>query len=263
MNQPIDFSVKPAIPTQPFHHFCSVIERCDIEEKMHSSTITVYEPGIKMDGRKNRPRLCEVLGPLGAGRWVQGGRQPPEVQQGMLVYVKERTVPFRLHLRRQNHHYIAMDAIMAELDHVNLKLRPLGQFIVTREQDERKRVAIMGDLPFHVGNTVGIEKKGEEADDIGCNKTRIEEVVAVGPGKFGGFIPKIVPTTAREQAQSISELPPWKIIQEPYWETVDCKPGDLVVFTDMARPTEVTLAGQKYTLFEFDHSICSVLDRAV
>lgn len=246
-----DFTIKPAIPTQPFHHFCSVIERCDIEEKLHSSVIDVVDPGLKLDGRKNRARLCQVL-ELGHGRWVDGARQPQEVSKDALVYVKERTVPFRLHLRKQNHFFVPMDGIMAELDQVNLRLRPVGQFIVTREHDERKRVAIMGDLPFFVGETVGIDKKGAEADDIGCNKTRIEEVVAVGPGKFGGFRPKLV----RKGDE-------WLTDYEPWWETIDCKPGDLVTFTDMARPTEITIAGRKYTLFEFDHSICAVLDQAV
>ncbi len=188
-----------------------------------------------------------------------------------------------------------MDAVLAEVDLMNLRLRPLGQFVVTREVEDRARVAIMGDLPFFVGKTFGIEKKGEEADDVGCNKTRIEEVVAVGPGKFGGFVqrwkyPEPPPfvrgkdcpqhdtrCTAercwletpdgilyREQmlARVRHKVQP-ELVSEPYWETPDCKPGDLVVFTDMARPTEITLAGRKFTLFEYDHNICSVLDEAV
>jgi co-chaperonin GroES (HSP10) len=252
----IDYTVKPAIPTQPQHHFCSVIERCDIEEKLHSSVIDLYDSGIKLDGRKNRARLVQVLA-VGHGRWVHGGRQPPEVAVDQIVYVKERTVPFRLHLRKQNHFFVAMDAIMAELDQVNLKLRPVGQFIVTREVDERARVAVMGDLPFHIGATPGTDKSGSEADDIGCNKTRIEEVVAVGPGRFGGFIPKL----RRGKVGTNEE--DWVMENEPYWQTPDVKPGDLVVFTDMARPTSITLAGRKYTLFEYDHNICTVLDQAV
>ena len=251
-----DWGVKPAIRTQPFHHFCEVMERGDVEANLHSSAITVYDAGIKLDGKRNRSRLCEVTA-IGPGRWVQGGRHPAEVAVGQLVYVKERTVPLRLHLRKQNHYFIAMDAVMAELDPVNVKLRPVGQYVVTREVDERARVAVMGALPFHLGKTFGVEKKGGEADDVGCNKTRIEEVVAVGPGKFGGFVSRL-----RRGIVNACE-DEWVIEQEPYWETPDCKPGDLIVFTDLARPTEITLAGRKYTLFEFDHSVCCVLDQAI
>ena len=248
----IDWTTKPAIQTQPHHHFCSVLERGDIETKLHSSRIDIYDGGIKLDGRRNRAKLVEVIA-VGPGRWVQGGRQPREVSVGALCYVKERTVPFRLHLRKQNHFFIPMDGIMAELDQENVRLRPLGHFIMTREVEERHRLAVMGDLPFYVGKTFGIDKKGEEADDVGCNKTRIEEVVAVGPGKFGGFRQKIVEIN----------IGAFMLVDEPWWETPDCKPGDLVVFTDMARPTEITIAGRKFTLFEFDHNICSVLDEAV
>lgn len=281
----IDWTLKPAIRTQPYHHFCEVLERGDIEANLHSSAITLVDAGIKLDGRRNRARLCEVTA-IGPGRWVQGGRQPAEVGVGQLVYVKERTVPFRLHLRKQNHYFIAMDAVMAELDPVNVRLRPCGQYIMTREVEERSRVAIMGDLPFHVGKTFGVEKKGEEADDVGCNKTRIEEVVAVGPGKFGGFVQKFVRPTrsvapdgpqcpahdsrcTREKCilEDLGHPLSWpgepELVTEPYWETPDPKPGDLVVFTDMARPTEITLAGRKFTLFEFDHSICGILDQAI
>lgn len=244
-----DFSVKQAMPVQPFHHFCSVIERPDIEEKMHSSVLAVHDSGLRLDGRRAVCKLVQVVA-LGHGRWVQGGRQPAEVAVDQLVYVNERTVAFRLHLRKQNHFFVAMDSIMAELDPVNLKLRPVGQFVVTREIDQfiddRVRRAVMGDTGILMGQTTGIDKDGLEADDIGCNKTRIEEVVAVGPGKFGGFKPDW------EQQKMV-----------PYWETVDCKVGDLVVFTDMARPKRVVLAGKSYTLFEFDHAVCGVLDRAV
>lgn len=242
-----------ALPPAPSHHFCSVIPRPDIEEKLHSSVIDVFDAGIQLDGRRNRGRLVEVLA-CGPGRWCPPGeRQPAEVAPGQLVYVKERTISFRLHLRRVNHFFVAMDATMAELDRENLRLRPLGQFIVTRAVEDRARVAIMGDLPFHVGTTAGIDKRGQEADDIGCNATRIEEVVAVGPGKFGGY-------RQRLDISARSGLP--HLITEPWWETPDCKPGDLVVFTDMARPTTITLAGRQYTLFEYDHQICSVLDEA-
>lgn len=235
-------------PTAPSHHFCSVTPRPDIEEKLHSSLIDVYDAGIKLDGRRNRGRLVEVLA-IGPGRWVAGERQPPDVAPGQLVYIKERTVSFRLHLRTQAHFFVAMDATMAELDRENLRLKPLGQFVVTRSVEERARVAIMGDLPFHVGATPGTGKAGQEADDIGCNTTRIEEVVAVGPGRFGGFRQRLVHNGWRDELQ-----------HEPWWETPDCKPGDLVVFTDMARPTTITLAGRSYTLFEYDHNICSILD---
>jgi len=240
-------------PTAPSHHFCSVIARPDIEERLHSSTIAVYDAGIKLDGRRNRGRLVEVLA-IGPGRWVAGERQPADVAPGQLVYIKERTVSFRLHLRKQDHFFIAMDAVMAELDRENLRLKPLGQFIVTRAVEERARVAIMGGLPFHVGATPDTGKAGQEADDIGCNTTRIEEVVAVGPGRFGGFRQRIVDTDGLGFN--------FVLATEPWWETPDCKPGDLVVFTDMARPTTITLAGRQFTLFEYDHNICSILDKA-
>jgi len=306
LRPPVDWTKKPVLRTAPFHHFCSVIERGDIEETLHSSRITVYDSGIKLDGKRNQARLCEVL-EAGPGRWVAGGRQPAEVSRGQIVYVKERTVPFRLHLRRQNHFFVAMDAVMAELDRENLKLRPVGQFVVTREWgdslalpgtsvEERVRQAIMGESNLHFGKTFGVEKKGSEADDVGCLKTRYEEVVAVGPGKFGGFVQRIeanpewtsqpprmvlrepaVPPLVdidpdpmfrpfpRPPTPAPEYLPPcpWRIVTEPYWETPDCKVGDLIVFSDLARPTEITLAGRKYTLFEFDHSICAVLDQAV
>lgn len=240
-------------PPAPSHHFCSVIPRPDIEEKLHSSVIDIFDAGIRLDGRRNRGRLVEVLA-CGPGRWVPPGeRQPAEVAPGQLCYIKERCISFRLHLRKYDHLFLAMDAVMAELDRENLRLRPLGQFIVTREVADRARVAIMGDLPFHVGTTSGVEKQGQEADDIGCNTTRIEEVVAVGPGKFGGYRQRLVRRAVDHELT---------LITEPWWETPDCKPGDLVVFTDIARPTTITLAGRKYTLFEYDHQICSVLDEA-
>lgn len=252
----IEWGTKPNIQTAPYHHFCSVLERGDIEEKLHSSTIDVFTSGMKLDGVRNKSRLCEVLA-IGPGRWVRGGRQPAEVAPGQFVYVRERTVPFRLLLRKQNHFFVAMDAIMAELDRENVRLRPVGQFVVTREVEDRARVAIMGDLPFHIAKTFGVDKKGGEADDVGCLKTRFEEVVAVGPGRFGGYVQKL-----RRGDPMICE-DEWIVVNEPYWETPDCKPGDLIVFSDLARPTEITLAGRKYTLFEFDHSICAVLDGAV
>lgn len=286
----IEWGTKPNIQTAPYHHFCSVLERGDIEEKLHSSTIDVFTSGMKLDGVRNKSRLCEVLA-IGPGRWVRGGRQPAEVAPGQFVYVRERTVPFRLLLRKQNHFFVAMDAIMAELDRENVRLRPVGQFVVTREVEDRARVAIMGDLPFHVAKTFGVDKKGSEADDVGCLKTRFEEVVAVGPGRFGGWMQRIEanPEAARDVPRLVQYDPegpgadpvfrpymtastdgpsyeppcPWRLVTEPYWETPDCKPGDLIVFSDLARPTEITLAGRKYTLFEFDHSICAVLDGAV
>lgn len=266
----IDWHAKPAIQTEPHEHFCSVLERGDIEEKLHSSHIDVFDAGIKLDGRKNRARLVEVIA-VGPGRWVQGGNQPREVSVGMLVYVKERTVPFRMHLRRQNHYYVPMDSVLAELDHVNVRLQPLGNFGMTREQgetlagaqvEERVRKAIMGDLPFHVGKTMGVEKKGEEADDIGCNKTRIEEVVAVGPGEFGGFVPCIIDTESEPipEDRTVIGRGRFRTVLEPWWKKPRMKPGDIVAFTDMARPTEVTLAGRKYTFFTLDFSVCTVLD---
>ncbi len=253
---PIQWGERPRIMTAPYHHFCSVIERGDIAENLHSATIATPDPGIKLDGKRNKVRLVEVTA-CGPGRWVPGGRQPAEVATGDLCYVKERTIPFRLHLRKQNHFYIPMDGILATLDRDNVRLRPAGQFVMTREVDERARVAVMGDLPFHIGKTMGLDKKGEEADDVGCNKTRIEEVVAVGPGKFGGYRQRV-----REGADDRCE-PPWVLESDPYWETPDCKPGDLVVFTDIARPVEITLAGRKFTLFEFDHAVAGILDRAI
>ncbi len=252
----IDWSVKPAIQTEPHHHFCSVLERGDIEATLHSSVLTVFDEGIRLDGRKSRPKLVEVIA-VGPGRWVPGGRQPREVEVGAIVYVKERTVPFRMHLRRQNHFYIPMDGIMAELDRTNLRIQPLGDYVMTREVEERHRVAVMGDMPFHVGKTLGVEKKGDEADDIGCNKIRIEEVVAVGPGKFGGYRQQL-----RRGIENACE-PEWVLESEPYWETPAIKPGDLIAFTDMARPCEITLAGRKFTLFTMDFSVCTVLDAAI
>ena len=242
-------------PPAPSHHFCSVIPRPDIEEKLHSSLIDVYDAGVKLDGRRNRGRLVEVRA-IGPGRWCPPGeRQPPEVQPGQLVYVKERTISFRLHLRKSDHLFIAMDAVMAELDREQLRLRPLGQFIMTRAAEERARVAIMGNSGLFVGTTMGVEKRGQEADDVGCNTTRIEEVVAVGPGKFGGYRPVL-------RAVEDGFMGERELAHEPWYETPDCRPGDLVVFTDMARPTEITIAGRKFTLFEYDHQICSVLDEA-
>jgi co-chaperonin GroES (HSP10) len=252
----IDWTTKPAIQTEPHHHFCSVLERGDIEKSLHSAVIDVYDAGIVLDGRKNRPRLVEVIA-VGPGRWVPGGRQPREVEAGAIVYVKERTVPLRLHLRKQNHYYVPMDGIMAELDRVNVRIKPLGDYVMTREVEERHRVAVMGELPFHVAKTFGVEKKGDEADDIGCNKTRIEEVVAVGPGEFGGFI-----QTLRRGIESACE-PEWVLENTPWYKTPSVKPGDLIAFTDMARPCEIVLAGKKYTLFTMDFSVCTVLDQAI
>jgi co-chaperonin GroES (HSP10) len=245
-----DWGIAPRILTRPHHHYCEVFERPDIEERLHSSALTVVEGRMKLNGRGNRARLCQVLA-NGPGRWVHGGRQPAEVAPGQLVYLKERTVAFRVHLRKQNHYYVAMDAIMAELDQQNVRLRPVGQFIVVRETEERARQAVMGDLPFFMhGGAMDLEKKGAEADDIGCNTYRFGEVVSVGPGKFGGFTPHIAKDNWGEPT----------IQMKPYWETIDCQVGDLVVFTDLARPTEITLAGRKFVLFEWDHSVCSVLD---
>jgi len=254
--QDIDWSVKPAIQTEPDQHFCSVIERPDIEARIHSSHISVYDAGIKLDGRKNRPRLVEVIA-VGPGRWVEGGRQPREVETGAVVYVKERTIPLRIHLRRQNHHFVPMDGIMAELDRVNIRLIPLGNYVMTREVEERHRLAVMGDMPFHVGKTMGVDKKGDEADDIGCNKTRIEEVVAVGPGEFGGFKQKLrrgIPALGEDE---------WVLEDIAWYKGPACKPGDLIAFTDMARPCEITLAGRKYTFFTMDFNVCRVLDEAI
>jgi hypothetical protein len=104
---------------------------------------------------------------------------------------------------------------------------------------------------------MGVEKKGEEADDIGCNKIRIEEVVAVGPGKFGGFKQRLV-----FERLSDGSLSP-ELVTEPYWETPDVKPGDLIAFSDMARPCEIVLAGRRYTFFTADFSVCTVLDGAI
>lgn len=252
--KPINWLKRPNIGTQPFHHFCSVIERGDIERRIHSAQISVADGGIKLDGRRNKARLAQVL-ELGPGRWVMWGRQPAEVEKDAIVYVKERTIPFRMLLRKQNHFFIAMDSILATLDVENLRLRPVGQNIVTREVEERERIAVMGDLPFHVGHTSGVDKKGSEADDVGCNTRRVEEVVAVGPGKFGGYTPVLVPDPGSVLGA--------KIEMRPYWETLDVKVGDLIVFTDMARPTTITLAGKNYSVLEFDHAVCSVLDQAV
>lgn len=254
----IDWTLKPAIQTEPHEHFCSVLERGDIEEKLHSSHIDVFDAGIKLDGRKNRPRLVEVIA-VGPGRWVQGGRQPREVEVGAVCYVKERTIPFRLLLRKQSHYYVPMDGIMAELDRENVRLKPLGNYVMTREVEERHRVAVMGDLPFHVGKTFGVDKKGDEADDIGCNKTRIEEVVAVGPGEFGGWRQRIE-TTSTEHYELGRVLHSVTVVDEPWWKTPQVKPGDMIAFTDMARPCEVTIAGRKYTFFTLDFSVCTVLD---
>ena len=266
----IDWHAKPAIQTEPYGSLCSVLERGDIEEKLHSSRIDVFDSGIKLDGRKNRSKLVEVIA-VGPGDWIDGQRRPREVETGMLCYVKERTIPFRMHLRRQNHYFVPMDQVMAELDHINVRCRPLGAHVMTRELgedgkvEERVRKAVMGDLPFHLAKTMGVDKKGEEADDIGCNKTRIEEVVAVGPGEFGGFIPTIVDL-------SETALPPdtvahgqgrFRTVLQPWYKTPQVKPGDLIAFSDMARPCEVTLAGRKYTFFVVDFSVCTVLDQAV
>lgn len=252
--KPIDWKEKPSIPTKPKHHFCSVIERVDVERRIHSSQISVADGGIKLDGKRNKARLVQVL-ETGPGRWVQGGRQPAEVAPDQICYVKERTIPFRMLLRRQNHFFIAMDSILATLDVENLKLRPVGQMIVTREVEERARIAVMGELPFHVGKTFGVEKQGAEADDIGCNTRRIEEVVAVGPGKFGGF---------KAELHADPEAPLGvKLVNVPYWETPDVEVGDLIVFSDLARATTITLAGKNYSVFEYDHSICGILDQAV
>jgi co-chaperonin GroES (HSP10) len=260
----IDWSLKPAIQTDPAEHLCSVLERGDIEEKVHSSKIDVFDGGIKLDGRKNRPRLVEIIA-VGPGRWHQGGRQPAEVSVGQIVYVKERTIPFRMHLRKQNHYFIPMDGVMAELDRVNVRLKPLGNYVMTREVEDRARVAIMGDLPFHVGKTFGVDKKGEEADDIGCNKTRIEEVVEVGPGEFGGFNPVVIDTEAEPAPAGVTLLGSgrFRTALLPWYKTPDVKPGDLIAFSDMARPCEVTLAGRKFTFFTLDFRVCTVLDQAV
>lgn len=246
---------KPKVPTEAFHHYASVIERGDIEEVMHSQRIDVFEAGVKLDGKRNKTRLVQVLG-VGPGRWVpnSGGRQPAEVEVDQLCYVKERTIPFKVHFRGENQFFIAMDAIMAELDTKTLNLRPLGQHIITKSAEDREQLAVMGASPILLPGTpaLGVDKRGQEADDIGCNTRRIEEVVAVGPGKFGGYVPELGHGPNGEL----------KLTMVPYWETPDCKVGDLVVFTDMARPTTITIAGRNFTAFEFDHTICGVLDPA-
>lgn len=260
-----DWTIKPAIQTQPHHHFCSVLERGDIEQKLHSSLVDVFDDGIRLDGKRSRSKLVEVIA-VGPGDWVDGGHRPREVEVGMLCYVKERAIPFRVHLRKQNHYYIPMDLVMAQVDHINVRAKPLGNHVMTRELgdggivEERVRKAIMGDLPFHVGKTLGLDKKGEEADDIGCNKTRIEEVVAVGPGEFGGFLQRIDADPDWFQG---SARPPWRIVTEPWYKTPQVKPGDLIAFSDMARPCDVNLAGKKYTFFTLDFSVCTVLDAAI
>ena len=261
----IDWSALPvAIQTEPTEHLCSVLGRPDIEEKLHSSYIDVYDEGIRLDGRKNRPRLVEVIA-VGPGRWVNGGIQPREVQVGALCYVKERTIPFRMHLRKQSHHFVSMDAIMAELDRDNVRPRPLGNYVMTREVEERHRLAVMGDLPFHVGKTLGLDKKGDEADDIGCNKTRIEEVVAVGPGEFGGYVPVILDSENEPipEGRAVYGAGRFRTVMEPWYKPPRCKQGDLIAFSDMARPCELTLAGRKYTFFTLDFSVCKVLDQVI
>lgn len=238
---------KPKVRTVPYHHYASVIERGDIDTIMHSSSIDVFDSGVKLDGQRNKTRLVQVVA-IGPGRWCQGGRQPAEVGNDALCYVRERTIPFRVHFRGENQFFIAMDAIMAALDTETLKLRPTGQHIVTRSAEQREQLAVMGNSGLILPGrpALDVDKRGAEADDVGCNTRRIEEVVAVGPGKFGGFVP-----TLEDGA----------IKMVPYWETPDCKVGDLVVFTDMARPTSVTIAGQSYTIFEFDQTVCGVLDK--
>jgi len=263
----IDWTIKPAIQTEPFEHLCSVMERGDIEERVHSSAITMVDSGIRLDGRKNRARLVEVIA-VGPGRWVDGAQQPREVDVGMVCYVKERTIPLRIHLRRQNHYFVPMDGIMAELDRVNVRLRPIGNYVMTRELgddgkvEERVRRAIMGDMPFHVAKTFGVDKKGEEGDDIGCNKSRIEEVVAVGPGDFGGYVPTIIDTTETPipAGKTVVGTGRFRTVLEPWYKTPPVKPGQLIAFSDMARPCDVTLAGRKYTFFTLDFGVCRVLD---
>lgn len=245
-----DWKRVPKVSAPPLHHFCSVIERGDIEAKMHSSILDIYDAGIKLDGKRNKTRLCQVLR-CGPGRWVQGGRQPAEVRPDQLVYVKERTVPFRFHLRGDNHYFIAMDAVLAQLDPQALKLIPVGNHIITVHNEERERRAVMtGDLHLPLNTALEGEKRGGEADDIGCNARRIEEVVAVGPGKFGGYVPKL---THGDVGQLQLEM-------VPYWETPDVAVGDLVIFTDMARPVNITLAGKNYTICDYDHTVSRVED---
>lgn len=241
---------KPKVRTAPEHHFCAVIERGDVEEEMHSSTIDIIGDGMKLDGKRNKTRLAQILA-VGPGRWVLGGRQPAEVKVDQLVYVKERTTPFKMHFRGENYFYIAMDAVLATLDEVNLKLIPLGQYIVTVHNEERERQAVTeGKLFLPGAPALDVDKRGAQADDIGCNTRRIEEVVAVGPGKFGGFMPKLT-------HGEFSEL---KLEMVPYWETPSVKVGDLVVFTDMARPTNIHVGGRNYTVIDGEHSVCRVLD---
>jgi len=239
------------IRTAPFHHFVSVLERPLVEERLHSSRLTMVAPGIRLDGARNQARLVEII-EVGPGRWLPGGHQPVEVSVGMMCYVKERAIPFRVNLRQQDHFYVAADCIMAELDIDNLKLRPVGDWIVVRENEERARIAVMGDLPFHLGQVTGTGKDGQEADDIGAIRTRMGEVVAVGPGRFNGFQPRIV----IDQGSPIG----FRIDQQPMWQTPGCKVGDLILYSCIARPTNVTLAGKVYTLLEFDHAVCGVAD---
>jgi co-chaperonin GroES (HSP10) len=217
---------------EPIHHYASLRERTDIDERLHSRTIFMSEASVSLRGANTRARLFEVV-ECGPGRMTNGVREGIPCEPGQLVYVNTYNVAHRVLCERQALYWANMGAIMARLDKTveeigapgPLSIEPLGEFVLTKADEKKMRRIVLGDSKLHLPG------QGEIAsDDANLTKLSYETVVKVGPGKPSG----------------------------PGWETPGCEPGDVVLFTKTAIASEVTLAGQTYTLVPWSHVIARI-----
>lgn len=183
-------------------------------------------------GRRDKTIVAEVFR-AGPGNVSRGTLNACMLKPGDLVLVNLYHRSHELTVLGVNLSTFNWENIMAmiRIDEAKkaIQLTPLQGFIVTRTNEDRAQLVMMGHLAGKIINPSGdaqvtggssFDERGKRVEQI---KVACEEVVHVGPGA----------------------------VIDGLWQEPRCKPGDMVLYDTSTTPVSFTAGGQSFTLIHW------------
>ncbi len=209
--------------------------RPDVHKRLTSAT--VIDPTIDVAGFADDAVLLEVLS-AGDGSIINGRHNPMPFKTGDIVVGNAFFRGSRAYVDRVAHYLYATEYLMAVVNPNTLDVRPAPGYLITKANDEKARVVMMGgEIKTKGGKKVKIHAPVNDSANNGGDgfneddrrdpdKVRYEEVVDWGEGP--------------ELADGTRALPRWR-------------KGDLVMFSPGAIATPITIKGRSFTLMPWSH----------
>lgn len=209
--------------------------RPDVHKRLTSAS--VIDPTIDLSGSPDEAIILEVLS-VGDGAVINGRHNPMPVKVGDVVATNGFFRGSRQYVERVAHYLFASEWLMMKIHPETLDWEPLPGYLVTKANDDRARVIMMGKA-FKVkgGKKVQIHAPINDSENNGGDgfneddrrdpdKIRYEEVVKTGEGPL---LADGTPQKAR-----------WRV-------------GDMVSFSPGAVATSITIQGRSYTMMPWGH----------